>query len=138
MWLRGEGCPLDEQTCREAARGGHLAALVWAREAGCPWGASTARKAARCGHRHWLRWAIRNDCPVDDEGETADELDQSLEPVGEEDDEDETIEEGDAEGDMPEGYWPAPPARPHFWGSTRLLRWEGEFRDPPLTAAAYP
>jgi hypothetical protein len=36
------GCPWDEHTCAEAARGGHLDVLEYAREHGCPQDEPTA------------------------------------------------------------------------------------------------
>lgn len=37
QWARQEGCPWDEYTCENAARGGLLALLQWAATQGCPW-----------------------------------------------------------------------------------------------------
>jgi hypothetical protein len=39
QWAREEGCPWDEEICREAAGSGHLEVLQWARKQGCPWNA---------------------------------------------------------------------------------------------------
>jgi len=36
-WVREHGCDWDEETCSEAAAGGHLEVLTWVREHGCPW-----------------------------------------------------------------------------------------------------
>ena len=46
MWLRGEGCPWDIDTCYWAVKKGHVEVLRWARENGCPWTANTRDKAA--------------------------------------------------------------------------------------------
>lgn len=36
QWARANGCPWDEETCRRAVQGGHLAVLLWAYAHGCP------------------------------------------------------------------------------------------------------
>jgi len=36
-WAREQDCPFDQNTCRNAAEGGHLAVLRWLRELDCPW-----------------------------------------------------------------------------------------------------
>jgi hypothetical protein len=36
-WARANGCPWEESTCANAAKGGHLKVLQWARTNGCPW-----------------------------------------------------------------------------------------------------
>ena len=46
QWLRAEGCPLDERTCKLAAGQGHREVLRWARENGAPWTAATRDWAA--------------------------------------------------------------------------------------------
>ena len=40
------GCPWDEDTCSEAAKGGHLKVLKYAHENGCPWDEWTCSGAA--------------------------------------------------------------------------------------------
>ena len=62
-WARQHGCPWNENTCSDAARGGHLGVLQWARQNGCPWSEETASAAAYAGHLAVLQWAIRNGCP---------------------------------------------------------------------------
>ena len=46
MWLRGEGCPWDIDTCFWAVEQGHVEVLRWARENGCPWDAEARDEAA--------------------------------------------------------------------------------------------
>ena len=46
QWLRGEGCPWNEDTCLFAVIDGHVEVLRWARENGCPWYAFTRDQAA--------------------------------------------------------------------------------------------
>ena len=52
-----ENCPWDEETCAQAAYGGHLQVLQWARANGCPWNAETCYRAAKGGHLEVLHWA---------------------------------------------------------------------------------
>ena len=57
QWARENGCPWDEETCSEAASGGHLETLKWARENGCPWNIEAVRaNAAWGGHLEMLEW----------------------------------------------------------------------------------
>ncbi len=67
QWARSQGCPWDEGTCDNAARGGHLGVLQWARSQGCPWDAWTCVKAARGGHLDVLQWAKIHGCEYDRE-----------------------------------------------------------------------
>lgn len=53
------GCPWDEGTCSQVARGGHVEPLQWARARGCPW---TCAWAAEGGHLAVLQWARANGC----------------------------------------------------------------------------
>lgn len=53
---------LDENTCAQAAGGGHLEVLQWLRENQVPWDASTCSMAARGGHLELLKWARENGC----------------------------------------------------------------------------
>ena len=57
------GCPWDETTCHNAAKGGHLEVLQWARQNGCPWNEWTCSYAAEGGHLEVLQWARENGCP---------------------------------------------------------------------------
>jgi hypothetical protein len=50
MWARSVGCPWDEDTCFQAAKGGRLDVLKWARANGCPWNENTRRLAASFGY----------------------------------------------------------------------------------------
>jgi hypothetical protein len=63
--LRANGCPWEEETCSNAAWGGHLGVLQWARQNGCPWNAGTCAVAAKRGHLEVLQWARQNRCPWD-------------------------------------------------------------------------
>ena len=49
-WARANDCPWNENTCKEAACGGHLEVLKWARENGCPWDRYTREIAASKGY----------------------------------------------------------------------------------------
>ncbi len=61
-----QGCPWDEETCANAARGGHLELLQWARVTGCPWNGQTCLgNAARGGHLEVLQWLKSKGCPWD-------------------------------------------------------------------------
>ena len=51
------GCPWDEDTCSEAAKGGHLKVLKYAHENGCPWDEWTCSGAAGGGHLEVLKYA---------------------------------------------------------------------------------
>jgi hypothetical protein len=62
QWAREHGCHWDAWTCSKAARGGHLETLKWAREHGCPWNEFTCYKAAQGGYLVVLQWAIENGC----------------------------------------------------------------------------
>eukprot|EP00891_Asterochloris_glomerata_P009475 jgi/Astpho2/9475/Aster-01728 len=56
-WARHSGCSWDEDTCTNAASGGHLAVLQWARENNCPWSGSTTFVAAFNNHLDVMKWA---------------------------------------------------------------------------------
>ena len=57
-WAKDNGCPWVEETCAEAAAGGHLEALKWARALGCEWcGEACANLAAYGGNLEVLQWA---------------------------------------------------------------------------------
>ena len=45
QWLRGEGCPWDEDTCYWAILYSRVEVLRWVRENGCPWTAYTLERA---------------------------------------------------------------------------------------------
>jgi len=62
QWARAQGCPWDEETCSEAAYGGHLEVLQWARAQGCPWDNQTCQRAADGGHLDVLHWARAKGC----------------------------------------------------------------------------
>ena len=64
-WARANGCPWNEQTCAEVAKGGHVEVLKWARENGCPWDALTCVYAAMGGRLEVLKWARESGCPWD-------------------------------------------------------------------------
>ena len=64
-WLREEGCPWEEETCSEAAKGGHLNVLKYAHENGCPWNEETCMYAAEEGHLHVLKYAVKHRCSWD-------------------------------------------------------------------------
>ena len=66
QWARQNGCPWDEDTCAQAAEGGHLEVLQWARQNGCPWDEYTCAEAAGGGHLEVLQWARQNGCPWDE------------------------------------------------------------------------
>ena len=65
-WARSQGCPWDDQTCANAAGGGHLQVLQWARSQGCPWDDDTCAHAAWGGHLEVLQWAHAHGCPWDE------------------------------------------------------------------------
>ena len=72
QWLRGMGCSMDERTCREAAKGGHLEMLQWLRSEGCPWNEYCSSGAALWGHPEVLKWCEENGCPTKDAWRYAD------------------------------------------------------------------
>ena len=53
------GCPWDEEVCKQAAVKGHLDVLKYAHENGCPWDWETWYWAA-ASVREWLQ---ENGCP---------------------------------------------------------------------------
>jgi len=57
QWARANGAPWDEETCRDAAEGGHLEVLQWARAIGAPWDPMLCKARAR-NHMHEdvVRW----------------------------------------------------------------------------------
>ncbi|WBR14650.1 Ankyrin repeat protein [Pandoravirus kuranda] len=56
-WLRAQGCPWGSDTCKDAARGGHLRVLQWAVTNGCTWEADACRRiAAGSNHGHVTAW----------------------------------------------------------------------------------
>ena len=57
------GCPWDEWTCSNAAKGGHLDVLRYAHENGCPWDEMTCAFAAEGGHLDVLKWLRIKGCP---------------------------------------------------------------------------
>ena len=67
QWALQNGCPWDENTCKEAASGGHMGVLQWAHGNGCPWNEWTCSGAALGGHLEVLQWAHQNGCPWDRE-----------------------------------------------------------------------
>ena len=60
QWARANGCPWNEETCANAAKGGHLSVLQWAQANGCPWNWRTCEYAAGGGHLSVLQWARAN------------------------------------------------------------------------------
>ena len=71
QWLRGEGCPLDYNTCGWAVMQGHVEVLRWLRENGCPWNAETRdRAAAELGYTDYFGNLVDYDGnPVDEDDE---------------------------------------------------------------------
>ena len=65
QYLHENGCPWDEETCSEAAKGGHLNVLKYAHKKRCPWDKETCKEAARGGHLDVLKYARENGCPWD-------------------------------------------------------------------------
>ena len=61
----GPGHALDQDTCSNAAMGGHLDVLKWLREGGCPWDESTTYAASEGGHLGVLKYAHESGCPWD-------------------------------------------------------------------------
>ena len=57
------GCPWDEWTCSNAAKGGHMNVLEYAHENGCPWEEFTCYSAAKGGHLDVLKYLHENGCP---------------------------------------------------------------------------
>ena len=60
-WARAQEppCPWDEDTCADAAEGGHLDVLKWARsqDPPCPWSRDECRKKASIyGRQHVVKW----------------------------------------------------------------------------------
>ena len=68
-WLQAKGCQWDSSTSNSAAFGGHLEVLQWIRseDPPCPWNSRVCRFAARQGHLEVLRWARSQRCPWDEE-----------------------------------------------------------------------
>jgi hypothetical protein len=61
------GLELDEDTCASAAAGGgQLVTLQWLRGYGCPWDEETTAAAAHYGNVDILQWAIDNGCRTDE------------------------------------------------------------------------
>ena len=75
-WLRSKGCPWGEETCTDAAEGGHLEILKWLRSEGCPWDETTCTDAADYGHLDVLQWAIDNSCPYEIDEDTRPALEE--------------------------------------------------------------
>ena len=64
-YLHENGCPWDEETCMQAAKGGHLDVLKYAHKNRCPWDERTCIYAAGGGHLKVLKYAHENGCPWD-------------------------------------------------------------------------
>lgn len=64
-WARANGAPWHEWTCAGAAANGHLDVLKWVRANGAPWSKYTSLEAARNGHLDTLTWAVYNGAPYD-------------------------------------------------------------------------
>ncbi len=64
-WLRENGLPWDEWTCRMAAVSGNLEALMWAKSNGCPWNIQTAKDAVIRGDLPLIEYCLENGCPSD-------------------------------------------------------------------------
>jgi len=62
-WAITNGCPMDSETCEEAAAAGDLKLLKFVKERGCDWSDTTCSAAAASGHLHCLKWARENGCP---------------------------------------------------------------------------
>ena len=63
-WLESlDALPRSKELITEAAREGHLEAVVWLRSHGCRWGAKATTSAAMGDHLATLQWAVANGCP---------------------------------------------------------------------------
>ncbi len=63
QWARIHDNPPNEETCANAARGGHLKVMQWARSYRYPWNMQTCANAAETGHLDVLKWARVQGCP---------------------------------------------------------------------------
>jgi len=54
---------LDNNTCKDAAKYGHLSYAQWARENECGWNCNTYAAAQRGGNRDVINYGIRQGCP---------------------------------------------------------------------------
>ncbi|KAE9525244.1 hypothetical protein AGLY_014312 [Aphis glycines] len=63
IFARQMQCSWDSQTCRVAARNGHVECLKYAHEHGCLWDNLTSYNAVKKGHFHCLKYALDNNCP---------------------------------------------------------------------------
>lgn len=61
-WLHMIDCPWDQTTCANAAKGGHLECLQFAHENGCLWDENTSHAAAEGGHMDCLEWVLNRGC----------------------------------------------------------------------------
>ena len=109
QWLRGEGCPWDEDACMAAVRGRHLEVLKWLRTNGCPWDAGTCYGAVEQGHVEVLRWARENGCEWD-----AETRDRAAAELGYTDDFGNLVEVDEHSDEAPSGY--ESPWNEHTWG----------------------
>ena len=60
-----KGCKWNAETCKLAAKGGHMDVLKYAHENGCPWDRHTCGNAVWSGHVNVLEYALANGCPWD-------------------------------------------------------------------------
>jgi hypothetical protein len=63
QWLREQGSPWNDLTCKCAAENGHLEVLQWARDNGCPWDLRTYKSAEESGNEQIMAYTIANGCP---------------------------------------------------------------------------
>lgn len=61
--LGNSGCPWDEETCRVAAKGGHLDTLKWTINNGCPWNEKKRARLQQNTVTSMFKWARTNGCP---------------------------------------------------------------------------
>lgn len=66
IWMRDNGCPINNTICHDAALNGHVHIIKWARANGCPWDENVCEVAVQGGHLEILQWARANGCPWDE------------------------------------------------------------------------
>jgi hypothetical protein len=59
-WLHSQGCPWDEETCRDAAVNGHLEVLQFLHSQDCPWNLTIYEAAALSPNVKMQQWAQDN------------------------------------------------------------------------------
>jgi hypothetical protein len=63
--IRPTPFPWDKETCRNAAKFGHLKLLQWLHKQGCPWNDETFSSAAHSGNMKMMEWLYERKCPWD-------------------------------------------------------------------------